>query len=220
MHIEISLIFKIWHKRTYLWNRNRITDIEKKLVVAKGAGVGGRMKWEGGISRCKLLYIGWINNKVLLHSTQNCIQYPMIKHHGKEYCKRYICIHIIITYTTEYLLGFKSLRVCGGGQGELSILIHGAVVSRGCGQHLLILLSFLFTSWWERWKPWRETHCRVGRLRAAALSQREQICRTWKYLAECRQEGTQESKPLKLLSNFRAHPPGFIGVNLTLNRAP
>ena len=30
-----------------------------------------RMEWEFGISRCKLLYTGWINNKVLLYSTGN-----------------------------------------------------------------------------------------------------------------------------------------------------
>ena len=27
------------------------------------------------------------NNKVLLHSTRNCTQYPLIKHDGKEYEK-------------------------------------------------------------------------------------------------------------------------------------
>ena len=37
--------------------------IENKLVVAKGQGGGGGMDWEFGISRCKLLYIEWINNK-------------------------------------------------------------------------------------------------------------------------------------------------------------
>ena len=36
------------------------------------------MEWEFGISRCKLVYTGWINNKVLLYSTGNHIQYPMI----------------------------------------------------------------------------------------------------------------------------------------------
>ena len=35
--------------------------MENRLVVAKGERVGGRMEWEVGISRCKLLYIGWIN---------------------------------------------------------------------------------------------------------------------------------------------------------------
>ena len=38
--------------------------LENRLVVAKGEGVGGGMEWEVGISRCKLLYIEWINNKV------------------------------------------------------------------------------------------------------------------------------------------------------------
>ena len=76
---------KIWHKWTYLWNRNRLTDIENRLVVAKGEGVGRGMEWEFGISRCKLLYIGWINNKVLLYNTENYFQYPMINHNEKEY---------------------------------------------------------------------------------------------------------------------------------------
>ena len=34
------------------------------------------MDWEFGIGRCKLLYLGWINNKVLLYNTDNYIQYP------------------------------------------------------------------------------------------------------------------------------------------------
>ena len=52
------------------------------------------MDWEFGISRCKLLYIGWINNKVLLYSTGNHIQYPVINHNGKEYEKECIYINI------------------------------------------------------------------------------------------------------------------------------
>ena len=83
---------KIRHKWTYLWNRNRPTDIENRLVVAKGEGAGGQMKWELGISRYELLYIGWINNKVLLCSTGNYIQYLMINHNGKEYKKEYIYV--------------------------------------------------------------------------------------------------------------------------------
>ena len=50
------------------------------------------MEWESGISRCKLLYIEWINNKVLLDSTGNYIQYPMINHNGKEYEKE--CVYM------------------------------------------------------------------------------------------------------------------------------
>ena len=43
--------------------------------------------WEFEISRHKLLYIEWINNGVLLYSTGNYIQYPIINHNGKEYEK-------------------------------------------------------------------------------------------------------------------------------------
>ena len=58
-----------------------------------GVGWGGRgMDWEFGISRCKLLYIEWINNKVLLCSTGNYIQYPVINHNGKEYEKECITL--------------------------------------------------------------------------------------------------------------------------------
>ena len=50
----------------HIYETNRIRDIESRLLVAKGEVQGGRMDWEFGISLCKLLYIGWINNKALL----------------------------------------------------------------------------------------------------------------------------------------------------------
>ena len=50
------------------------SQTENRFVVAKGDGGGGGMDWEFGISRCKLLYIEWLNNKVLLYSTGNYIQ--------------------------------------------------------------------------------------------------------------------------------------------------
>ena len=75
---------KIWHKWTYLWNRNRLTDIESRIVVAKEKGSGGEINWEFGISICKLLYIEWINIKVLLYSSGNYIQYSVINHNRKQ----------------------------------------------------------------------------------------------------------------------------------------
>ena len=50
------------------------------------------MDLEFGVSRCKLLYIEWINNKVLLYSTGNHIQYPAINYNGKEYEKEYVYV--------------------------------------------------------------------------------------------------------------------------------
>ena len=84
---------------TYMWNlkhdpneliheTNRLTDVENRLVVAV-AKWGGGMNWEFGVSRCKLVYTEWINNKVLLYSTG---QYPVINHNGKEYEKE--CIYV------------------------------------------------------------------------------------------------------------------------------
>ena len=50
------------------------------------------MGWEFGVSRCKLLNTECINNKVLLYSTGNYIQYPVINHNGKEYKRE--CIYM------------------------------------------------------------------------------------------------------------------------------
>ena len=61
------------------------------------------MDWEFRIGRCKPLYIEWINNKVLLYSTRNYIQYLVINHNGKEYEKEYIykCITESLFCTPE-----------------------------------------------------------------------------------------------------------------------
>ena len=53
---------------------------QNRLVVA---GVRG-LDWESGISRCKLLYIEWINYKVLLCSAGNYMKDPAISHIGKQ----------------------------------------------------------------------------------------------------------------------------------------
>ena len=54
------------------------------------------MKWETGVSSCKLLYIEWIINKVLLYGTKNYIQQPMINHNGKEFLRKNVYIDIYI----------------------------------------------------------------------------------------------------------------------------
>ena len=36
------------------------------------------------VSRCKLLYTGWINSKVLQYNTGNYIQYPVMNCNEKE----------------------------------------------------------------------------------------------------------------------------------------
>ena len=51
----------------------------------QGGGALGE-EWSGrlGIRSSKLLYRQWINNKVLLYSTGNYIQYPVINHMENE----------------------------------------------------------------------------------------------------------------------------------------
>ena len=48
------------------------------------------MEWEFEVSRCQLVYTGLIN-KILLYSTGNYIQYPVINCNGKH-IYIYICI--------------------------------------------------------------------------------------------------------------------------------
>ena len=42
-----------------------------QVRFSQGLVQGGERGCAGGVCRCKLLYIGWINNKVLLYSTGN-----------------------------------------------------------------------------------------------------------------------------------------------------
>ena len=55
-----------------------------------GSGING----EFGVGRCKLLHLEWINNEVLLYSTENYIQSLEIAHDGRQYEKKteYICM--------------------------------------------------------------------------------------------------------------------------------
>ena len=56
-------------------NRNRLTDLENKLMVTRGEGLGGGIVREFGIDMYTLLYLKWIINKDLLYSTGNSAQY-------------------------------------------------------------------------------------------------------------------------------------------------
>ena len=95
MQLEIIILIKVSqnekdetpHGITYTWNLKYSTnepiyktERDSLTVVAKGEeGWEGKVS-ESGISRCKLLYIGWRNNRVLLCSTRNYIQYPTINY--------------------------------------------------------------------------------------------------------------------------------------------
>ena len=58
-------------------------------------GDRGGIDWEFGVSRYKILYAEWVNNKALLCSTRGLdyIQYPMINHNRNEYI--YVCVCVV-----------------------------------------------------------------------------------------------------------------------------
>jgi len=51
-----------------------------------------------------------INNKVLLCSTGNCIEYPVINHNRKEYEKEYTSVTGSLCYTAEISTAFTELQ--------------------------------------------------------------------------------------------------------------
>ena len=93
-----------------MWNLKTITN---EFVIYKAEtdsqaqktnlwlqkGKGGEINWEYGINRYTLLYIKQINNKDLLYSTGNYIQYLVINYKGKRIKKNidtYIYIYLYV----------------------------------------------------------------------------------------------------------------------------
>ena len=135
----------------------------------------GREDCEFGISMCKLVYLGWINNKVLMHSRRNYIQYPVINLcNGKRLWKRmYVCITEGLPRNLPAKAGGlrdpgsipESGRFPGGGHGDplqYSCLenpmdrrawratVHGVTKSQtrpqGCGMHTCMTESLCCTA--------------------------------------------------------------------------
>ena len=97
-------ITHMWNlKGTYQWKKNKLTDIENRLVVAKE----GRT-WCLGLADEIYLYIEWIKNEVLQYGTGNSIQYLAINHNEKEYtCQpESICCTAQMNYTSINFFNF------------------------------------------------------------------------------------------------------------------
>ena len=69
------------------------TDLQR-LPGGLGEARTGRL----GLTVCRLFYIGWINNKVLLYTTGNYIQYLVTNHNEKEH----ICINKSLCCRTAF----------------------------------------------------------------------------------------------------------------------
>ena len=73
---------------------------QKQTGCQGGSGGRGGTDWELKISRCKLLHRNWINNKALLYSTGDSIQYSVINRKGEDYRK--VCVCVCVNKTVDY----------------------------------------------------------------------------------------------------------------------
>ena len=73
------------------------TDIENRLMVAKGQEGASGLDWEFGVGRCKLLHLELISNEVLLYSTENYIQSLGIDYDGDN-IRKGIYIYVWLGY--------------------------------------------------------------------------------------------------------------------------
>ena len=69
----------------------KIIDLENRLVAAPGGGGGGRDQ-ELGVNGCKLLLLEWINNEILLCSTENYVQILTSQHDNGR--KNYVYMYV------------------------------------------------------------------------------------------------------------------------------
>ena len=107
-------------QRTYLWSP-KVRGKDWNLGLA-GANYNIYIYI---IYYIKILYIGWMNNKGLLYSTGNYIQYPVINHNGKEYEKEYIGTSLVVQW----------LRLCAPNTGDL-----GSIPGQGTRSHMSQLI--------------------------------------------------------------------------------
>ena len=75
-----------------LFAKQKQTGRHRKQTYGYQREKRGGINWKLGINRYTLLYIKQINNKNLLYSTGNYIQYLIITYNGKESEKEYIYI--------------------------------------------------------------------------------------------------------------------------------
>ena len=85
----------IYPDKTVIWQ-----DIRTPMFIAALFTIAKTWKhWEFGFSRCKLVYIGRINNKVLLYSIWNYIQYPVINHNENIWKRLYTYNWLTLLYS-------------------------------------------------------------------------------------------------------------------------
>ena len=66
---------------------------QQESCVCQRGREGSGIDWEFGVNRCKLLHLEWIDNKVLLYSTGNYIQSPVMENDDKKRERECICMY-------------------------------------------------------------------------------------------------------------------------------
>ena len=78
--VVVTVLFIKYH----LIEKQKQTHRHREQTCGCRGGEGGSgMDREFGVSRCKLLHLEWIDNKVLLYSTGNYSQSLGIEHDGR-----------------------------------------------------------------------------------------------------------------------------------------
>ena len=96
-------------KQMNLQNRKRLTDLENKLMVARGEGRREGIVREFGMDMYTLLYLKRITNKDLLFSTWNSAQCYVAAWMGGESGGEWIQVYVWLGPFTVYL---KLLQHC------------------------------------------------------------------------------------------------------------
>ena len=85
-----------------IWNHRH----REQTDGCKEEEVKGGVDWEAGVSRYKILHTEWISNKNLHYSTENYIQYLMIKQQKRIFRKRmymWMCVHVLSHFSSTWL---------------------------------------------------------------------------------------------------------------------
>jgi len=97
LNYSVSLVV-YWHLEHKLINLIKVTRVShrhrEQTYGCQGGGGWGRDGLGVWNQWCKLLYIEWINHKVPVYSTGNCIQYTVLNYNEKKYEKECVFMYI------------------------------------------------------------------------------------------------------------------------------
>ena len=126
-------IWKNWYRPSYLWSRNRVTDVENKYTDTKGeGGVVGRIE-RLGLYTLLILCVMWITSENILFSIWNSTQWSLVTYMGSKSKKR---VDICICRLPQWFSGKESAWKAGDTGDEGSVTQSGRFPGGGHGNPL------------------------------------------------------------------------------------